>query len=124
MPYSPTLADLAELALAEKRAQDRRRTRAGAGDAGRFAHVHATEVLGAGAAGLLDWEDTSTYSGEYRAARAAVPGTPGWYLRWAGDEDGDTDKFELLRPCAHVGHRNHIHGLAELGALMEQLNDN
>lgn len=123
MPHDPTLADMAAHALAAERTEQRHDNRTSAADAERYAHSHASNVLGADPAALLSWEHTFTDPGELYAARAPLHGTPGWYLRWATDEEGDTITFDLHRPCAEGGHHDPIRSLAELGEFLEQLNN-
>ncbi|MFJ8430390.1 hypothetical protein ACIQ9P_03700 [Kitasatospora sp. NPDC094019] len=121
--HEPTLADLAAAALAEKRTEDCHDNRVEAAAAERYAHRHTENTFGANPAERLGWEHTFTAAREHLAARAHLYGTPNWYLRWAGDQDGTTTTFELHRPCPEGGHRDPIHGLSELGEFLELLNN-
>nr|BEK65665.1 hypothetical protein KPHV_28920 [Kitasatospora purpeofusca] len=119
----PTLADMAAAALAEQRREHRHDNRVDAAAAERHAHRHTENTFGCNPAERLDWETTFTAPGEHFAARAHLVNTPGWYLRWAGDQDGTATAFELHRLCPEGGHRDPIHGLAELGEFLELLNN-
>ncbi|MFD7639607.1 hypothetical protein ACFV4P_03045 [Kitasatospora sp. NPDC059795] len=72
---------------------------------------------------LLTWEADQCVGGEVNAARADLPDTPGWYLRWSLGPEHHGPALMLHRPCAEGGHRNRIHSLAGLGAHLAALAD-
>ncbi|WP_035862426.1 hypothetical protein [Kitasatospora cheerisanensis] len=121
-PYEPTLRHMAAEALAEQWADDQNHQFEADADAERYAAAHTRKILGEDPADLLAWKAAEPETGEQLAARAALPDTPGWYLRWAVSEDGDSTTFNLHRPCAEGGHSDQIGSLAHLGEFMDRLN--
>ncbi|MFE2346157.1 hypothetical protein [Kitasatospora cineracea] len=84
------------------------------------AQEFAGRILGADAARLLSWEAVTPEGNELYAARADLPDTPGWYLRWAGDGEEDTP-LALHRPCVEGGHRDLVKDLVGLGGYLATL---
>ncbi|MEU5389477.1 hypothetical protein [Kitasatospora cineracea] len=85
------------------------------------AEEFAAKALGTDPAALLTWKAVPVKDREVYAARADLPDTPGWSLRWATGPDGTA--LLLHRPCAEGGHRNRVRSLASLGAYLAKLAD-
>ncbi len=110
-----TLAGLAAHALAELRLHEAEIDAQLDEDSLEWAATTARNRIGDDAAAHLDWRHDRTTASEVYAARADLPDTSGWYLRWSMGEDGDDVTFNLHRPCVHGGHTNPIISLADLG---------
>ncbi|MFC8449520.1 hypothetical protein [Kitasatospora sp. NPDC057223] len=123
MPYEPTLNDMARQAWQGKQDSRDPHAKARADESVFLAQDVATQILGFDAADQLAWRADPCAGGEVNAARADLPDTPGWYLRWAlGPEHGGSVLI-LHRPCAEGGHRTRIRSLAGLGAHLTKLTD-
>ncbi|MEU8919542.1 hypothetical protein AB0D10_01225 [Kitasatospora sp. NPDC048545] len=120
MTHDTTLTAMALAALAEQQADQARHSDALDDESVRTAADFAAYVIGGDAAKLLAWEATAPEGDEVYAARADLPDTPGWHLRWASDGEDDTS-LALHRPCAEGGHRDLVQGLAHLGGHLASL---